>query len=1236
MAKRKSLENPTPAKEADEVLPGMEIYPGLRVRSICSGHTSTLGEIEWSPCGRYAASPSDDGTVRIWDTNLGECCKVLDVQPSSFNAIAWSKDGTQIAISDSEFGINMCRVTRTPSGIIARIKLYQRHQVPNHLIDSNQPSGLGTNIQSIVWSPDGSTIAFGTRECAAIFFDFPSGTFTQTPMSCHAGFKTLRWLKDGRFIAVGQASSQSDTVIIDARSGFQIADLGPNSRYCFALSLSQSGNTIALSGNDNVVRLFDTDTANEFHQIEMLERTSIRSRRLGFSADDRFLIIAIRGRFIFWDMIDSVRSAIRDDRIGRPLGVSKSCIATTIGDQYKFCILDLDFARLLTSTESSATVRHTSAKIALLGDSNVGKSCLAMRLAEDRYPDDHEHGTTHGMRFWPMEASDLHTSAKAPKGQRRDVILWDFGGQNEYQLVHQLFLRNTTLALVLIDPTRGTNSLNEARAWDKRIEKHFGKDNTLKLLVGAKVDRPSQRNFIDLNSIETLKEECGFVDFVDVSALKNRNIKKLRKTISDLLDWDCMTKTDRPELLQYVRDDIERRRRKNDIVLMLDSLKKSLKRSVPKLYEDTAVDEVTDQLARQGLIVRTRLTSEEEALVLQLPIIEQYAGSIIIAARNNPRGVPMLEERLFGVTKSIELPGMTKKQRLSYAKERIVLECIIELMIQAGICFRHGGLLVFPTLFPVTCTKDDELAHGVSLSYDFTGATDNIYASLVSKLMVSKEFGEGRLESGLVEFERGGNGICGIRRIERHGGLAHIDLFFSDNVESGRRELFTLFVEEHLKLEGIDIQEYEAITCKCGEEISDRIVRENIDRGEADVICPICRNKTLIGEGVDRIRNRDPATNAKMIALRNTIDENLAIDIKTVKKMVAGKSQTKNSEEPIRILHLSDLHFSDKTNTETMLKLLLQDIRSEEKGFPSISTVEYLVVSGDMTDKGTLVGFEKAREFVEKLVGELKLSFDRCIFVPGNHDVHDRDDAYEKREDESGQMIRVRHQTNFPKRFEPFSDYFVHKLLLKPYPLTYEDQGIPYLFPETGIQFLTLNSAWNIDKYGRDRASVHPDAVASVITRADEEVKQAISHAPLTKNQSILRIGVWHHPLAGEGNMQNIDFMSQLQKANMQLCLHGDAHKAKAELFGHRHPGIDVEIIGAGSFGSDSSGRPESTPRLYNVLEIERDPKSRRHERIRVHTRQQKTARQAWEGWYAWPESDGGRLAYYDINLPSD
>ncbi len=55
--------------------------------------------------------------------------------------------------------------------------------------------------------------------------------------------------------------------------------------------------------------------------------------------------------------------------------------------------------------------------------------------------------------------------------------------------------------------------------------------------------------------------------------------------------------------------------------------------------------------------------------------------------------------------------------------------------------------------------------------------------------------------------------------------------------------------------------------------------------------------------------------------------------------------------------------------------------------------------------------------------------------------------------------------------------------------------------------------------------------------------------------------------------------------------------------------------------------RPESTPRLYNILEIARDLAS-----VRVHTRCQPKPDGPWDGWYEWPDPDGGkgRVAFYD------
>lgn len=1195
---------------------GTEVVPGMRLRCLCLGHTRHISDIKWSPCGRFIASTSVEGTIRIWDAADGKCIETYHMHDSKPQCVTWSPDSKNIAWGDRGGRILIYKVLSGDTTFRAL---------------SNSP-----DIQNIEWAPNGRIIAISNRKGFELF-DVSSRTWISKFSEYHPT-TGMKWSKDSLYITYSTPSYISS---------FGIDKQNPD----------RNSNKYVKDGLFNLTATSDEEliVVPCLSEVHLLERTSMRLVHsieghtdivTGVSLDYAGRVLATKSMdnsVRLWDLehkSEILKIYESCDRIGNfrnstQFHPSDPCLATLGGSEFGahsiIRIWDINFSKL-SKLIPKPTVIYSSAKIVLVGDSNVGKSCLAMMLAENRYPEDYEQGTTHGMRFWHIGEEQLQKTAKSSNGHRREIVLWDFGGQDEYQLVHQMFLHDTTMALILIDPTRGRSALDEARDWYMKLEKHLGKTKAIKFLIGTKVDRKS--DLIDLNSINNLCEEYGYGSFFDLSAKTGRNINKLRNSIIKVLDWDKIGKASRPELFQLIRDDIESRRKKNQILLSLKSFKRSIKKSAGKLFEEEAVDAVSDQLAKQGIIVRAKLSSGDDVIVLQLPIIERYAGSLIIAARNNPRGVPVLEERLLGSTKKIPLPGMKKKERISPAKERMVLECIVELMIQHGICFRHGGLLVFPTLFPAGSKDEVQLSHSVSLYYDFTGAIDNIYASLVSKLMVSEEFGEGRLRAGSVEFERPGEGICGFIQSKFKGGCAHLDLFFSNETSAYRRDLFTRFVEEHLRRQGVEIREHQAIKCRCGEEISVHIIEENIIRGHKDVICPFCREVTLISEGVDRIRDRNPNTVARMVALRKMIDNNLNKDVAIAKKVVAGEFHVSEKDEPIRILHLSDLHFTKETNPDTKLQLLLQDLRREDEEYLAIETVEYLVISGDLTNKGNDVGFEKARQFIESLVEELGLSTHRCILVPGNHDVQDRDDAYEERETEAGEIIKVRNPDNFPKRFKPFSNMLFHPLLQKNYPLKYEEQGIPYLFPETAIQFLTLNSAWQIDKYGRKKAGIHFDAITGVLSRAEDERKKAIERNELKQGQDILRIGVWHHAVAGPELMKDLGFLSQLQVANMRICLHGDVHETRTELFGYRQPGINIEILGAGSFGSAAEERPESTPKLYNLLEVYVNSTTGKHEKIRVHSRQQKKDSEAWQGYYEWTKKDStGRFSYFDIDL---
>jgi hypothetical protein len=148
---------------------------------------------------------------------------------------------------------------------------------------------------------------------------------------------------------------------------------------------------------------------------------------------------------------------------------------------------------------------------------------------------------------------------------------------------------------------------------------------------------------------------------------------------------------------------------------------------------------------------------------------------------------------------------------------------------------------------------------------------------------------------------------------------------------------------------------------------------------------------------------------------------------------------------------------------------------------------------------------------------------------------------------------------------------FYHKFLQRPYPFAPAEQGITIPFWETGIQFITLNSCWEIDAFHRQRAGLHPDAVAHAIAQAQQQEADARKAGQLLDPTS------------------------------------SDATTSRKEL--SSTTGMTADS--SGCFGARAADRPESTPRLYNVLAIARDLKS-----IRVHTRYQPTSTSSWEGWH--------------------
>ena len=189
---------------------------------------------------------------------------------------------------------------------------------------------------------------------------------------------------------------------------------------------------------------------------------------------------------------------------------------------------------------------------------------------------------------------------------------------------------------------------------------------------------------------------------------------------------------------------------------------------------------------------------------------------------------------------------------------------------------------------------------------------------------------------------------------------------------------------------------------------------------------------------------------------------------------------------PMRILHLSDLHFDQDDDPLARLQPLLRDIRDRDGGL-GFEHLDYLILSGDLTNHGSAEEFDGVYRFVSELIKRFELSAGRCVIVPGNHDLSWETEVYDWHPKRrvvlntlrpgsyvaQGDGYLIRDESVYPKRFENFGRFY-HELIQLPYPLQPAAQCVPILFDDTRLQFLALNSAWEIDEYHRERVEHQP------------------------------------------------------------------------------------------------------------------------------------------------------------------
>ncbi|AKB50640.1 hypothetical protein MSBRW_1387 [Methanosarcina barkeri str. Wiesmoor] len=178
---------------------------------------------------------------------------------------------------------------------------------------------------------------------------------------------------------------------------------------------------------------------------------------------------------------------------------------------------------IFTYLNQSKTTENNEAKLVLVGNGEVGKTCLAYRLIYDNFLEDSKITEGINISKWKIPAPDSGNS-------EIKLNIWDFGGQEIYHATHQFFLTKRSLYLLLWN-ARKTKDYDNIYYWLHTIEA-FGEDSPV-ILVMSKMNESND----DLNLKDLKNKFPQIVDYLKIDSKDGKGISILKEKISETA-WD--------------------------------------------------------------------------------------------------------------------------------------------------------------------------------------------------------------------------------------------------------------------------------------------------------------------------------------------------------------------------------------------------------------------------------------------------------------------------------------------------------------------------------------------------------------------------------------------------------------------------------------------------------------------------------------------------------------------------
>lgn len=828
---------------------------------LLQGHEEAVSCCWISKEGHSILTGSADNTIRLWATETGKLpLPFRKEHTNAVYAVQGSPDGRLALSSSADRDLRLWDLSIRDSILTLTGHTRAIHQVDwspdgNYALSASSDKtirlwniktqkklvslvGHTKTVTCVKWSPDGRYALSGSGDHTLRLWNINTRT-SESEWKGHTGrIHDVAWSPDGKFALSG--SADNTLRVWEVQTGRCLQILEGHTGGIGSVAWSPDGK-FALSGGlgDNSVRVWEIAFTRCLVQLKGHTEIIIT---ISWSGDGQTVYsVGANGVMRCWDMSDLTGSI-------QPL------------------------------QPGTTQVRYTNAKVLLVGESGVGKTGLANYLA--------------GKEFTKTLSTDGAWATHCPlpaatntDGIEREIWLWDFAGQVDYRLVHQLFMDDAAAAVLLFNPQQ-ENPFDGLGHWDRDLQKATRKPFA-RLLAAGRIDCGGL--VVSKISMERFMEERGFLPPLHLtSALTGQGCETLREAIVAAIDWKDIPFTGSSALYYRLKQEILRLRNNSLTLLHLAELKQQMNLALAdENFSLKELETVVSLLSGPGIIQRY-----DDTILLRPELLSRYAAAVVRKVRSQPDELGYIEEDDL-------LAGRLDYQhfeRLPARDETIILRILHETLLQRAWCLRQPSdgktLLIFPSYF--RRQRPEQNNHPNTLvTYRFTGPVDDIYSTLVVRLHHTTAFTSDQLWKDAADFRTQTGLGLGFKLTREPEGSSRLEVYFQPTVDENSRLIFLRYVHDHLLATAQNIARLRHYFCqnkKCEEfnhpfADQSRIDKALLPAGKGVVFCPACGTKIIL---FDLIEKRFDSAPIKEQAMWLAEESQYVIDNESRELMLVG------------------------------------------------------------------------------------------------------------------------------------------------------------------------------------------------------------------------------------------------------------------------------------------------------------------------------------------------------------